>query len=196
MQHYLYLALILISVNVNAATQLDIENGLKPYKERCMSRQVKLTTKSKISFISIASVGCSHFTVSLTSNIYSDTGLESELAVLELSRNYEGKTLSSIMRRPPKNSLYKRYKNITNGTTINYLEKNNFKKLMSYIYKKRLPHSISTIEDLKRLNEKKGLVITQLVDVNFLKLDDAYRFIEHVTKNYYKTPVSEMTAPY
>ena len=172
---------------------IDIENGLKQYKDRCMYGQVKLTTKSKRSFISIASVECTHYTVFLTSNIYSDTGFESELAEIELSRNYDGKTLSSIMRRPPKNSLYKRYKNITNGTTIDYLKKNDFKNLMSYIYKKRLPHSMNTTEDLKRLNGKKGLVITQVVDVNFLKLDDAYRFIEYVTKNNYKTLVIEMT---
>jgi hypothetical protein len=193
MRNYLYLALILISINTNAATKLDIENGLKPYKERCMYGGVKLNTKSERSFISIFSVECTHYTVLLTTNIYKDTGFDSNLAEIELSRKHENKKLSSILRRPPAKSLYNRYKTITNGTTVNFLEYKDFKNLMSYIYKKRLPYSMNTIEDLKRLNGKKGLVITQQVDVNFLKLDDAYEFVEYVTKNYFKSPVTKMT---
>lgn len=170
----------------------DIKILLDSQTHRCMSTRVGINQHNKSELASLTYVECSHYNVLLTTNLYFDKGFDSYKANNILSHTHDRKTLSSILKHPITSSIYKDQTKNSDAIIINFMNQNNFKALMKSIYKQRMPYSMSTTEYLKILDNKKGMLITQQVDVNFLKFNDAYNFLENVTENYYYTPLSSL----
>ena len=183
---------LVASLGAHAATQRDIESAISIYRDECKTGTAYLLTAKRSSFISIDSIKCSHFTVSLATSTYFDKGYNSAEAQLVLSRNHN-KSLSQLLKHPPVVSLFHRYRSITKGKRYSIIHDNHYQSLIKHIKRNKNIHAIRTVEDLKHINKKQGLVITQFVDVQFTNIKEAFSFIRHVSAKYYGSPVSEMS---
>jgi len=192
MKFYFLALFSLLSLNTYAVSKTDIKNTLDSRQHRCMNIDLDLGQENKPGFVSFIYIECTHYSIVFTTNLYFDNGFNSYKANNILSHTHDNKTLSSILKYPASSSILKDYRKNADSITIDFMDKHNFKAFMNHIYKQRLPYSMHTSEYLKILDSRKGMFITQQVDVNFLKFDEAYTFLESVLDNYYHIPLSSL----